>query len=120
VLPDEPLFALIPALQTLLGDTAKVMGERPADLVGQLPVVVLTRRGGTAIESAQALLGDRPIIFADVYAIGADQVMPVMQDVRRAMRGLGARENTGPVPTPDADEAAGVRRLTASWRYATH
>lgn len=120
MLPDEPLIALIPALQTLLGDSAAVMGERPADLVDRLPVVVLTRQGGTALSSAQALLGDKPLLFADVYTAGLDAAYPQMQAVRRAMHRLGARENTGPVPTPDADEAAGVRRLTASWSYATH
>jgi hypothetical protein len=121
MLPDDPTAGLIAALQDKLGADVHVMGERPADLAERwLPCVVLTRRGGTELASAQAILGDAPLVFADVYTDGLDAGYSLMRDVRAAMYALGARANTGPVPTPDAAEAAGVRRLTASWRYLTH
>lgn len=120
MLPDEPTVALIALLQAALGDDVRVMGERPADLTGLLPVVVLARRGGTEMASAQGILGDRPLISGDVYTAGLDAGYQLMTRVRRAMYQLGAAGNTGPIETPDTAEAAGVRRLTATWRYATH
>jgi hypothetical protein len=119
-LPAEPTRQLITALQVALTAGVHVMGERPADLGDHLPAVVLTRAGGTALGSTQALLGDAPLISVDVYAIGLDAAYAQMRDARAALHGLGARETAGPLPTTDTDEAAGIRRVSAVWRFATH
>lgn len=119
-LPDEPTVALLATIRTALTGTAAVMGERPADLVDQLPVVTLTRIGGTAMASLQGLVGDSPLISGDVYADSLPAAYALMAQLRRAMWAAGARENSGPIPTTDAAEAAGVRRLTATWRFQTH
>jgi hypothetical protein len=119
-LPAEPTRQLIAALQTKLGEERHVMGERPADLSDLLPVVVLARRGGNEMASLQNVLGDSPILSADIYAAGLDAAYDVMRDLRQAMYELGARGNTGPIDTTDGAETAGVRRLTATWTYATH
>lgn len=119
-LPAEPTRALIAALQVKLGDGRHVMGERPTDVADRLPVVVLARRGGVEMASLQNVVGDKPILSADVYASGLDAAYDVMHDVRQGLYELGARGNTGPVETTDGAEPAGVRRLTATWTYATH
>lgn len=120
MLPSEPTRDLIIALQAKLGPGRHVMGERPAGVADRLPVVVLARRGGMEMASLQDVVGDKPILSVDVYAASLDEAYDVMRDVRQAMYELGARGNTGPVDTTDGAEAAGVRRLTATWTYATH
>jgi len=119
-LPAEQVRALIAAVQAKLGDGVHVMGERPADLLDLLPVVVLYRRGGNELSSSQSVLGDAPVIVGDGYAAGLDAGYDLIHDVRAAMLSLGAKGNTGPVETPDSAAPAGVRRLTASWTYVTH
>lgn len=119
-LPDEPVRALIAGVQAKLGDGVQVMGERPADVADRLPVVVLFRRGGNEMASLQAVLGDKPLIVGEAYAAGLDEAYDLIHDLRSAMLSLGARGNTGPVDSTDGTDKALLRRLTATWIFATH
>lgn len=111
---DDPMPALISSIDQL-NPSVLTTGERPADLAQRLPCVVVSRIGGIEIDSVQDVLADRPLVSIDCYAKGLPAAFALMQQLRRTMRQLGARPSSGPIRTPDVDEAAQVRRVTATF-----
>lgn len=119
-LPDDPMPGIIGRLRTALGAAAAlVSGERPAELLEHLDCVTVTRAGGLAVRSAQSMLGDAPLCAVNCYAMGLPAAYALATAARRAVDAIGGREVTGPLPTPDEAEPAGVRRVTFTFRIVT-